>query len=680
MAIQPAIKQATLINQEGNKQVVDVGSQNAQNLFGQGYALMGATPKVPSQLSSDSLTNPSPNITPVVPEPTDVNSMMAGVKTSNEGVLAQLQARDAQLAEQTNLTELQKRQADYSEANKTALQDTQQQTWNQYGLDTNVAQVQKLMPQIAATTAAFDNYSVGLEGKTASASSIYGRQALAQRQKATEVAGLSAVAQAYQGNVDMARNIATDAINAQYKDQETYYNSLNDQISNAYTDLTAAEKKRADKLMIVNDERLRNIETEKETKKNISDIAVTLAQKGIDNSIINSVLKAPTYEEAIRSASASGGLKTVGNLTDLGNGNFRDTVTGNIGTINEIQQQQNLAQGIVTTSTGDAYDIKSYATDPTHEAKIQSILNGIGKFNTIQDIDNYIQSKYPNSPVTGEMIANAAGKYGVSWEMMTAIMAQDSSMGTAGKAVRTKNPGNVGNTDSGGTKQFNSWQEGVDAVAKNLAWRKTTTKSVDNTNINETAANNVKLIQSGQLKLENIKDEKERTATSNLLATTPSPEDTATDLVAKEKAQLALDLKSSKGLDGAVGIGYGIVRTALPWNLGAKADFIAGVEQLTSGLSLEELIAAKGRGATFGALSDSELRILSSAATRIGTWRIKDKNGNVTGYKASEKSFKDELDNINKILLRGVKVKNEINSSQDPLNLGVANSTNPLAL
>lgn len=141
--------------------------------------------------------------------------------------------------------------------------------------------------------------------------------------------------------------------------------------------------------------------------------------------------------------------------------------------------------GVVTTSTGDMYDIGSYATDPTHEAKIQNLLNTIGKMNTVQDMDAYIQSVAPGSPVTGQMIANASQKYGVSWEAMMAIMQQDSSFGTAGKAVRTFNPGNVGNTDSGATVNMGNWQNGVDAVAQNLASRKTTQQSTGQIDFND---------------------------------------------------------------------------------------------------------------------------------------------------------------------------------------------------
>ncbi len=80
---------------------------------------------------------------------------------------------------------------------------------------------------------------------------------------------------------------------------------------------------------------------------------------------------------------------------------------------------------------------------------------------------------------------------------------------------------------------------------------------------------------------------------------------------------------------------------------GANQNFVAGVEQLRSGLNLDALIKAKSQGATFGALSDQELRVLANTATKIGSWAIKDKNGNVTGYNANEKDFKNELQKIN---------------------------------
>ena len=105
-------------------------------------------------------------------------------------------------------------------------------------------------------------------------------------------------------------------------------------------------------------------------------------------------------------------------------------------------------------------------------------------------------------------------------------------------------------------------------------------------------------------------------------------------------------LKTHSGLNNAVGP-RGIFRLGGK-TTGNRQDFIGSVEQLVSGLSLDALVEAKSRGATFGALSDSEMRILSAAATKIGTWRVV-KDDNVTGYNVSEKAFKAELDEIQRL-------------------------------
>jgi hypothetical protein len=78
-----------------------------------------------------------------------------------------------------------------------------------------------------------------------------------------------------------------------------------------------------------------------------------------------------------------------------------------------------------------------------------------------------------------------------------------------------------------------------------------------------------------------------------------------------------------------------------------QSDFVAGVQQLTSQLTLDSLIRAKAQGATFGALSEGELNILAGSASKLNTWAIKDGKGNVKGYNTTEKSFRAELDKIN---------------------------------
>ena len=57
----------------------------------------------------------------------------------------------------------------------------------------------------------------------------------------------------------------------------------------------------------------------------------------------------------------------------------------------------------------------------------------------------------------GQRIKEIADTYGIAPELIIAIAQADSSLGTAGRAVRTKNPGNVGNNDRGDTVNQGSW-------------------------------------------------------------------------------------------------------------------------------------------------------------------------------------------------------------------------------
>src|SRR3989338_11427385 len=115
------------------------------------------------------------------------------------------------------------------------------------------------------------------------------------------------------------------------------------------------------------------------------------------------------------------------------------------------------------------YDITPYATDPLHEEKIINILSKMGVMDTVEKIDDYIKGKYLSSPVTGEMVMSASLAYSVDTRLLMAMMQLDSRFGTVGVAVSTLNPGNVGNDDDGNIRTYESWQEGVTAVAEGLS-------------------------------------------------------------------------------------------------------------------------------------------------------------------------------------------------------------------
>ena len=74
-----------------------------------------------------------------------------------------------------------------------------------------------------------------------------------------------------------------------------------------------------------------------------------------------------------------------------------------------------------------------------------------------------------------------------------------------------------------------------------------------------------------------------------------------------------------------------------------RADVVASVESIVSGLTLDELASAKERGVTFGALSEQEMITVAAAASRIGQRRITNKSGTTIGYRGTEGSVQEDL-------------------------------------
>ena len=106
------------------------------------------------------------------------------------------------------------------------------------------------------------------------------------------------------------------------------------------------------------------------------------------------------------------------------------------------------------------------------------------------------------------------------------------------------------------------------------------------------------------------------------------------------------NILSSPGISMAIGVSpIGRFPTELDIS-GNKTDFIASVNQLVDQETLNTLLNLKKAGGTLGAISEKELSILQNSSSKINSWAIKDKNGNVTGYKTTEEKFKDEINRI----------------------------------
>lgn len=119
--------------------------------------------------------------------------------------------------------------------------------------------------------------------------------------------------------------------------------------------------------------------------------------------------------------------------------------------------------------------------------------------------------------------------------------------------------------------------------------------------------------------------------------------------------------RSPQGFMGTVGKTLSVAGIlGLPGDFVAKLsgsgqEFAGGVHKLTGGLTLQSLIDAKSRGATFGALSEGELKILADSATALNDWEIKDDKGVGTGFwNIDEASFKKELKTIQDLTRRAL--------------------------
>jgi hypothetical protein len=111
----------------------------------------------------------------------------------------------------------------------------------------------------------------------------------------------------------------------------------------------------------------------------------------------------------------------------------------------------------------------------------------IGDPNKIQSIIN----RYGNgkSPFKASDYIEVSNSTGVPIELLLAQGIAESSFGTAGRAVITKNVGNVGNTDSGAAEYRDSWKDGLYRQANLL---KKEYKVNDTSDVQRLIANNFK--------------------------------------------------------------------------------------------------------------------------------------------------------------------------------------------
>lgn len=142
--------------------------------------------------------------------------------------------------------------------------------------------------------------------------------------------------------------------------------------------------------------------------------------------------------------------------------------------------------GQVSTSTG-AYDVSTYATDPTYAEKLQIIHDKYAsQISSPEQADAVIKSSAPNSKLTGDMIYRVANANGIDPIFLMAQLKQESNFGTLGAATKNTNFGGVKYVGQANAKQgtlspegdyyanFNTVEDALNTQAQEVAKRKVT--------------------------------------------------------------------------------------------------------------------------------------------------------------------------------------------------------------
>jgi len=461
-----------------------------------GNTLYGV-PNVASNLTSSQLTGGTPNVPAATANnQTSPQGTVAGANQYMTQLQADLAAQQAQQqALESRLT------AGQTSANDLLAQIGQKGTeykseLEKYNYTANVSQLQDINRQIASKTAEFQNAITAQEGRVASASSIYGRQALLQRQQASEVGGLSAIAQALQGNITLAQNTAKDAINVKYEPMENQLKQQLQQIEFLYNDLSRADQKKADAQTALLNERLRLVNEQKATETEVNNIALEAAKNGADMNTINTIRNAKDAGEAILAASGAtlitnpsllrglteNDIIRVGNKIYKKGRNFLANSDKNVEVIGKEYNEETetyedvygyydkasdsfkkvdgttytgtpfsgtTSGSIINSPSGNSYDWSTYnavGTPEQQKAYIQSVqdsINSVGKLNNVSDLENYISTNMSKSNIKAQDIIDVSNETGVGWEEMLGLLKKESISGQSNVAVKNNNFGGI---------------------------------------------------------------------------------------------------------------------------------------------------------------------------------------------------------------------------------------------
>ena len=602
---------------------------NESQLFRQGTDIY-KLPDVAQSLSSGQITGGVSDIQ--AQEPVDMfDTSVAG----NQAYQNQLNTELAQTIADQKEIELQAQQSvsgldKYKELLGERAGDTQKEL-AKFDYEPTIKQLQDINKQASSLYSGFEKGIVGAEGRVASASSIYGRQALMRRQQAVEIGALTSMAQALQGNITLAEKTAERAINDKYGAIEQQLGIEMAQLDYIYKDLDRVDKKRADTKLEALKEREKLIANEKEKEVNISNLMISAAQNGASNDVLSKIMEAGSYMDAIKIGkdflSADNTKWQESEILDAdGNPMIFNPKTGEYKT----SVGSSTSDIFFTDANGDSWNIAGWATDQTKPKQMDAIAKKIGKV-TEENIGEKVKEFTPG--LTADMIKEASAQSGVSWEAIMTMVNQEAQGGLSNVAKNNNNFGGLTfnnqewikpyggkagtarpSAEGGNYIQFPSKQQGLNAMAALMAsYGKVDT---NNATIPQEVVSLVDLVKKNEL---TSKEALVQVSGANKIKLTEELSKIDVNPIIsdynKDKAEMVIRNVDDLLKDvNPFNVGWGSLTKKVPTS--SSLNFASRLETLKSGIAFRELTAMREASKTGGALgqvSDNEGRLLQNA-------------------------------------------------------------------
>jgi hypothetical protein len=590
-----------------------------------------------------------PDIKAPTPEDT-TDSYMAGLDTTAKGTEALIDKINEPVPQQAEKTQIMK-EKDKLSGQKADVQETALDKAEEFGYTKYTKELQQIMPQISKVQAEYNNIAEQISQQPLSSRIIGGTLDRLQRTQATKLAGLSSIAQAYQGNIQLATQTAQDMVDMELAPIQTRIDNQKWQLDQVQDQLTDAQSRKASSLNLILEERQREIDNKKETKTNIANIGLQAAQNGANQSVIEDIFSSKTYSEAITKAGKN--LSNYKLSLDEKLALYEEGLT-----LDENGNLTNIPTDITSASAEEiANSIKQVESGGNYYAE-----GGSGEYGAYQFMPETWASwskEYANKVLkksVKELEPTPENQDAVAlWKIKQWV-----SNGLSPQEVAAKwNSGSEkGWEDKIGVNSFGV-KYNVPAYVKKvtgvLSSMTTPQISSDITEVSPEASSWVNLINKGKATIANVPGEELKSevaigldvsqgsslADASLMNKLQGKIDNIDSLLSDDKETIS---KDGKRIVGPTGL-FGRFRLINPQKLsGKQQNFVSSIKLLISQETLDTLINLKKAGGTLGALSQTELAMLENAASKINGWELKDDNGIGRGvWEANEKDFATEL-------------------------------------